>query len=116
MYPGYLCTCLSLCQSGVAWRTTRVMSLIVHPMRRIVGDGRHTPSGGGESPHNRHNHCFARNPVALGATGGFTPFGNLLLVTVRTLNGNACRYGPLLGERWCREVAHADIDFSPSPR
>ena len=54
--------------------------------------------------------------VALGAAGGFAAFDNLIAMTVRTLNGNERRHGPLLDEGSCRDLAHSDIDFSPSPR
>ena len=59
---------------------------------------------------------FILAQVALGTAGGFAAFDNLIPVTVRTLNGDERRHGPLLGEGSCRDLAHSDIDFTPSPR
>ena len=54
--------------------------------------------------------------VALGSTGGFAPFDDLIALTVKASNGDKCRHGPLLGEGSYRDQAQCDINFSPSPR
>jgi hypothetical protein len=53
--------------------------------------------------------------VALGAPGGFAAFHDLLVVTMRALDRDAC-HGPLLPDRGCQDQTQYDISLSPSPR